>query len=624
MDSAGSHIRFHDSRSGTLSAAALQRMSSRGSAASSGDAMYDARSAASSPSSSSLMSPSGSGLLLDARFTTSSGTSGEVMHDAPSSAFSNSLHRLSSDGTNASSGSGTEWYEAGEADSDFASRSGSFKNGDEVPPEPEQAQAGRRLDLALLQAVDSSAAGVLGRAEGAAGSVPGGRALLRVADAQGETSSAADLGPAMLRILIEVPSAAMLRGDSMHDKQRIAHAQRMPMFVARSSSSQHPQACLLASSMHCIWKRDQHLTRVPARGQEMSCICLHSALFAISSSTDELLSRAGSWCLRSWRATGMSSYKPGGAARPRAGFCRELTIMMAQHCLCTASQSMPLSLTSLPQAPEVRFILNVVHLYVVRKLHRPLLVMADINSAAACYSSPGDVQRPTFLKEPLCCSGEGFRVPCANIKLASHLDARMLGAALVEATITDVRAALGLETAGADCNIRVPEKQAAGLLCALRNGQVLFLAHSLQLLENVQLYDCPSLNVCIGMLGPSPVCIVVSRVHFWLGECACAGNRILHLHMSQDIFCFLLQGKIRWPSSAADEGPMVSADFGDLALWASQRRLCLALSLLAAAKDAALKMEGGAASGSRARQTKVSIELHLAAAGLSNASVWEM
>ena len=70
-------------------------------------------------------------------------------------------------------------------------------------------------------------------------------------------------------------------------------------------------------------------------------------------------------------------------------------------------------------------------------------------------------------------------MPCAYIGLASQLDARMLGAALVEVTMTDVRAAVGLETAGADCNIRVPEKQAAGLLCALRNGQVLCRTSSL-------------------------------------------------------------------------------------------------------------------------------------------------
>ena len=65
-----------------------------------------------------------------------------------------------------------------------------------------------------------------------------------------------------------------------------------------------------------------------------------------------------------------------------------------------------------------------------------------------------------------------MRLPYANIGSAFQLDARMLGAALIEVAMMDFRGALGLGTAGADCSIRDPEKQAAGLLCALRDGQV--------------------------------------------------------------------------------------------------------------------------------------------------------
>ena len=75
-------------------------------------------------------------------------------------------------------------------------------------------------------------------------------------------------------------------------------------------------------------------------------------------------------------------------------------------------------------------------------------------------------------RNPLCCSGEGSRLPYATIGLASQLDVRMSGAALIELTMANFRAALGLGTAGPDCNIRVPEKHAAGLLCALRTGKV--------------------------------------------------------------------------------------------------------------------------------------------------------
>ena len=92
-------------------------------------------------------------------------------------------------------------------------------------------------------------------------------------------------------------------------------------------------------------------------------------------------------------------------------------------------------------------------------------------------------------------------------------------------------------------------------------------------------------------------------------------NQGLHLHLSQHIICFMIQGKNRWPSSAADEGLIVSADFGNLAIWATQRRLCLALRLLAAAKEAAMKLATGGSK--RAGQTRVNINVNLAAVGFS-------
>ena len=64
---------------------------------------------------------------------------------------------------------------------------------------------------------------------------------------------------------------------------------------------------------------------------------------------------------------------------------------------------------------------------------------------------------------------------------------------------------------------------------------------------------------------------------------------------------------------------MVSADFGNLALWASQRRLCLALSLLAAANEAAMKLDFGASN--RVGQTRVSADICLPIVGLSPVSV---
>ena len=74
----------------------------------------------------------------------------------------------------------------------------------------------------------------------------------------------------------------------------------------------------------------------------------------------------------------------------------------------------------------------------------------------------------------------------------------MLGAALFELTMANFRAALGLGTAAADCNIRAPEKHAAGLLCALRTGQV--TSHAILPVAVQNLHFCmddASGNTCI-------------------------------------------------------------------------------------------------------------------------------
>lgn len=212
MDSAGSLVRFLDPQQGTLSAAALQRASSRGSssAGESGNAMFDAVSTASSHNFSSASSDalSSSGLpIYDARSSASSyfsGTSGGSIYESAPSAFRNALHRLSSSATTVSSGSGTEWFEAGDADSNVPSRSGSFLRAEESP-QPEEAPVGKRLDLALFQAVDSSAASMLGRAEDASARAQDSPcALLEVRDVAGKTTAAGDLGAVMLRIFTEV------------------------------------------------------------------------------------------------------------------------------------------------------------------------------------------------------------------------------------------------------------------------------------------------------------------------------------------------------------------------------------------------------------------------------------
>ena len=101
--------------------------------------------------------------------------------------------------------SGTEWFEAGDADSGTPSP-GSFARADqENTPEPEEAPVGQWLDLALLKAADSSAADMLGHdAQPAADRPSAGSALLKAAETHGGVAAGGHLGPVMLRIFTEV------------------------------------------------------------------------------------------------------------------------------------------------------------------------------------------------------------------------------------------------------------------------------------------------------------------------------------------------------------------------------------------------------------------------------------
>ena len=238
VDSAGNVVRFLDARSGSLSTASTHRLSSGSSTGSaSGNAMYDAVSSQQYFSDSSD-TPSGSGVaMFDARSSVSSDRSGgskEAMYDASSSAFSNRLHRVSSNGTNTSSNSGTEWYEAGDADSSTPRISG-FTRDEEEMPQPEEGPAGKMLSLALFTAVDSSAAGMLGHACDA---VPSATALLRATEAAGNATAVGHLGPVMLRLFTEVtqaPHLSLLPPRSPHCDGLVCLSYMQP--------SKHPSQC---------------------------------------------------------------------------------------------------------------------------------------------------------------------------------------------------------------------------------------------------------------------------------------------------------------------------------------------------------------------------------------------
>ena len=101
--------------------------------------------------------------------------------------------------------SGTEWFEAGDADSGAPSPSSFARADQENTSEPEEAPVGQRLDLALLTAADRSTADMLGHAaQPAAGRPPAGSALLKAAETHGGVAAGGHLGPVMLRIFPEV------------------------------------------------------------------------------------------------------------------------------------------------------------------------------------------------------------------------------------------------------------------------------------------------------------------------------------------------------------------------------------------------------------------------------------
>lgn len=127
--------------------------------------------------------------------------------------------------------------------------------------------------------------------------------------------------------------------------------------------------------------------------------------------------------------------------------------------------------------------------------------MGGVNLSVAKTGLSGAPADFCSSRNPLCCSGNDSRLPYATIELASQLDVRMSGAALIELTMANFRAALGLGTAGPDCDIRVPEKHAAGLLCALRTGQVTCRAIFHAAVENLHFgMTVASENTCIWMM----------------------------------------------------------------------------------------------------------------------------
>lgn len=80
--------------------------------------------------------------------------SGDLFYNASSGAFSGSLHRVSSSGTDTSAGSGTEWFEAVDYDSDaFGTASSSGLSLEANGGAQEEEEKGMKLALLLLEGI---------------------------------------------------------------------------------------------------------------------------------------------------------------------------------------------------------------------------------------------------------------------------------------------------------------------------------------------------------------------------------------------------------------------------------------------------------------------------------------
>lgn len=80
--------------------------------------------------------------------------SGDTFYNASSGAISGTLHRVSSSGTDTSGGSGTEWFEAADYDSDTFGTASSAGTPLDVNGAVEDETKGRQMALLLVQGVD--------------------------------------------------------------------------------------------------------------------------------------------------------------------------------------------------------------------------------------------------------------------------------------------------------------------------------------------------------------------------------------------------------------------------------------------------------------------------------------
>ena len=81
--------------------------------------------------------------------------SGDTFYNASSGAFSRALHRVSSSGTDTSNGSGTEWFEAADYDSDTFGTASSAGTPLDVNGADDE-KKGRQVALLLVQGVDQN------------------------------------------------------------------------------------------------------------------------------------------------------------------------------------------------------------------------------------------------------------------------------------------------------------------------------------------------------------------------------------------------------------------------------------------------------------------------------------
>ena len=160
----------------------------------------------------------------------------------------------------------------------------------------------------------------------------------------------------------------------------------------------------------------------------------------------------------------------------------------------------------------------------------------------------------------------------------------------------DIRVALSCGSSEGTDDISRITKHDPGMLFALRDGQVqglilIMLHYFCKPLADLHICHCNTHALGINFNRHDIICITQ------LITPDCSTMTLQNLSISEVHHWHDVQGKVTFPSSAPGTKYEMALNGGNMVLWASQSRLCLAALFLQAARDAAstLTAAGGTA-----------------------------